>query len=148
MRNAAGSIVNDARCQLLAKNLPALTQLNLGNNLPHIATTWITDLAAHPISQLHHLVTLNIGTGTSIQVGTMLATVLPNFWLEDCRSSLNCKSIIPISQRGGCEPFLKSTSVNSTLVDLCDLLRLQLAWRRRSTGCGEEFPPPSKTRDL
>lgn len=59
-------MIGDARCQLLTKNLPGLTTLDLGNN--PIKTGWnnLSDLAIHSVSELKQLVELRVGTYSMI----------------------------------------------------------------------------------
>ena len=50
--------IGDVRCQLLAKNLPGLTNLSLSNILSNIVNNNLSDLAVRSISQLHQLAEL------------------------------------------------------------------------------------------
>ena len=56
--------MGDVRCQLLAKNLPGLTSLFLGNVLSNEGSNNLSDLAVRSVSQLRQLTKLYIGTRT------------------------------------------------------------------------------------
>ena len=58
MSNAGWYEIGDVRCQLLAKNLPGLTNLNICNILSNIDNNNLSDLAVRSISQLHQLTEL------------------------------------------------------------------------------------------
>ena len=58
MSNAGWYEIGDVGCQLLAKNLPGLTSLNLRNILSNIDKNNLSDLAVRSISQLHKLTEL------------------------------------------------------------------------------------------
>ena len=65
-------------CQLLAKNLPGLDNLNLSNILSNIVANNLSDLAVRSISQLHQLTELDLGTHALTQVTTTSAMEQPN----------------------------------------------------------------------
>ena len=78
MSNADWSKIGDVRCQLVFKNLPGLTNLNLGNILSNIDNNRLSDLAVRSISQLQQLTELDIGTHALTQVRTASAMEQPN----------------------------------------------------------------------
>ena len=60
--NADKYEMGDARCQLLVKNLPGLTVLDLRNLLHNLEGNRLTDFATRSVNQLHQLKELRIGT--------------------------------------------------------------------------------------
>ncbi len=78
MSNADYGIIGDVCCQLLPKNLPGLTTLNICNILSSLDGNELSDLAVRFISQLHQLTDLRIGTHALTQVKTTSATRQPN----------------------------------------------------------------------
>ena len=93
MSNADHYNIGDVRCQLLAKNLPGLTTLNLGNIFYNLDINKLSDLAVRSVSQLHQLTELGIGTHALTQVGATSATRQPNS-LRRSPSSPNLKSVL------------------------------------------------------
>ena len=53
--------MGDVRCQLIAKNLPGLSILNLRNILSQLDRNNLSDLAVRSVSQLRQLTELYIG---------------------------------------------------------------------------------------
>lgn len=66
MRHAGSRQIGDARCELLAKNLPGLTKLNIRNNPSYLVNNNLSDIAMRSVSQLRRLTELNISTQTLI----------------------------------------------------------------------------------
>ena len=62
MSNTDNYRIGDARCQLLAKNLPGLTTLRIGDIFFNAEGNNLSDLAVRSVSQLHQLIQLLIGT--------------------------------------------------------------------------------------
>lgn len=57
------------RCELLVKNLPGLTYLNLCNIVCNQDYNNLSDLAVYSVSQLHHISELRIGMYTNTYPG-------------------------------------------------------------------------------
>ncbi len=69
MSNADCNRIGDVRGQLLAKNLPGLALLNIGNIHFNLGDNNLSDLAVRSISQMHQLTELYIGTYTCTNSG-------------------------------------------------------------------------------
>lgn len=71
-------MIGDVRCQLLVKNLPGLTMLDIRNIFSNGDGNNLSDLAVRSVSQLYQLAQLYIGTPTLTQVTTKSAMKQPN----------------------------------------------------------------------